>query len=189
MAAIEIAAVLFGLLCVALTIRQHIACWPAGLAMVTLYIFIFYEAKLYSDMLLQVVYIFLQIYGWWAWARGGPRQSPLPVTEAPPRELGFWLTAGVLATAALGSAMRYGTDASFPYVDAFTTISSLIAQWLLARKRLQSWLVWIVVDVVSVGLYFAKDLYLTAGLYFVFLFLAILGYTTWKASLRDAASG
>jgi nicotinamide mononucleotide transporter len=80
---IETAAVLLGLACVWLTVRQHIGCWPTGLAMVTLYIYIFYHAKLYSDMLLQVVYVFLQLYGWHAWLHGGPQRSTLPVSELP----------------------------------------------------------------------------------------------------------
>src|SRR5262249_12409878 len=184
----ELIAVVLGLICVWLTIRQHIACWPTGLAQVCLYIFIFYQAKLYSDMLLQVVFVFLQIYGWYAWLHGGPRQSELKVTRVPPWQIGAWLATCVLGTAALGSAMHHYTDASFPYVDAFATVASLIAQWLLGRKRLESWLIWIVVDVTSIGLYVAKELYLTTGLYVVFLVLAALGLREWKKTVAAPAS-
>lgn len=186
MSSLEIIAVILGLLCVYLTIRQHIGCWPTGLAMVTLYIFIFYDAKLYSDMLLQVIYIFLQLYGWHAWLHGGPRQSRLSVTSVAPHHAVAWLAICLGGSAAWGALMHHNTDASFPYLDAFTTVSSLIAQWLMGRKKLESWLVWIVVDMVSVGLYLAKDLYLTAGLYGVFLIMAIFGYFTWKHDKRVA---
>lgn len=180
---IELVAVVLGLTCVVLTVRQHIACWPTGLAMVTLYIVIFFRAKLYSDMLLQVVYVFLQIYGWYAWLHGGVRQTPLVVSRICPWRAGQWMIVGVGGTALLGFMMSENTDASFPYVDAFTTVTSLIAQWLLGRKILESWLAWIVVDVVSIWLYLAKQLYLTAGLYAVFLLLAALGYVTWRRTL------
>jgi nicotinamide mononucleotide transporter len=185
---LEIAAVLLGLACVGLTVREHIACWPTGLAMVTLYIFIFYRAKLYSDMLLQVVYIFLQIYGWYAWLHGGPASSRLPVSTLPAGHGVRWLAVCVLGTLALGGAMKHYTDAALPYIDAFATTASLVAQWLMGRKVLQSWLVWIVVDVVSIGMYAAKALYPTAGLYVLFLALATLGFFTWKRSLVTAAA-
>jgi nicotinamide mononucleotide transporter len=155
--------------------------------MVTLYIFIFYRAKLYSDMLLQVVYIGLQIYGWHAWLRGGPERTHLPVTTISAPQAAGWLVGCAVTTAAWGALMHYNTDASFPYADAFTTVASLIAQWLLGRKKLQSWLVWIVVDVVSIRLYLAKELYLTAALYCVFLIMATLGYIAWKSSFRAPA--
>lgn len=186
---LEIVAVILGVLCVGLTIRQNIWCWPVGLAMVTLYVFIFYDAKLYSDMLLQIVYIGLQIYGWHAWLRGGPQNHALPVSLVTQKQILLWALTCVVLTAGLGSAMHFNTDASFPFVDAFTTVASLIAQWLMGRKKLHSWFVWIVVDVVSIGLYLAKSLYLTAGLYVVFLMMATLGYFAWRKSYLVAASG
>lgn len=184
----ELVAVALGLACVWLTVRQHIGCWPTGLAMVLLYIVIFYQAKLYSDMLLQVAYVFLQIYGWYAWLRGGPRQSRLAVSRLPRWQIGPWMATCLVCTALLGTLMDRCTDASFPYVDAFAAVASLIAQWLMGRKRLESWLIWIVVDVVSIGLYVAKDLYLTAGLYTIFLVLATLGLLAWKKTLSAPAS-
>ena len=181
--ALELTAVALGLACVWLTVRQNIWCWPTGLAMVTLYIVIFYDAKLYSDMLLQVVYIFLQLYGWHAWLHGGRDRTALAVSFLPTRHVALWLAACFAGTILLGGGMHRHTDASFPYVDAFTTVASLIAQWLMARKVLESWLVWIIVDVVSIGLYLAKELYPTAGLYTVFLFLATIGFFAWRRTI------
>jgi nicotinamide mononucleotide transporter len=185
---IEIIAALFGLACVWLGVRRHIGCWPTGLVMVLLYIVIFYRAKLYSDMLLQVVYVFLQLYGWHAWLRGGPDSGPLVVSRLPRRQIIPWLAAGTLATGVLGGTMRLHTDASFPFIDALATVASLIAQWLMGRKVLESWLVWIFVDIVSVGLYLAKELYPTAALYAVFLAMAAWGWFEWEGAWTKQAT-
>jgi nicotinamide mononucleotide transporter len=182
MAWLEIIAAALGLACVWLTVRRHIACWPTGLAMVLLYIVIFYHAKLYSDMLLQVVYVFLQIYGWHAWLRGGPDNSPLAVHRLPASHMLPWVVVCLSGTLLLGWLMRSYTDASFPHIDAWAAVASLIAQWFMGRKVLESWLVWIAVDVVSIGLYLAKELYPTAALYAVFLILATWGWFEWKAA-------
>lgn len=184
---LEIVAVILGLACVALTVRQHNLCWPTGLGMVLLYIVIFFQAKLYSDMLLQAVYVVLQSYGWYAWLHGGPEKTPLLVSRLPPAHAWAWLVVGALAAGGLGAVMHLFTDASFPYVDALATIASLVAQWLMGRKVLESWLVWIFVDVVSIGLYFAKELYPTAILYVVFLGMATWGWYEWRSVWRKPA--
>ncbi|HTN77167.1 MAG TPA: nicotinamide riboside transporter PnuC [Pirellulaceae bacterium] len=184
MQTIEIVASILGLICVVLTVRRHIACWPVGLAMVMLYIGIFYQARLYSDMLLQVVYVFLQIYGWHAWLHGQPDHSPLAITPLPLKHCLPWLACGITGTLSLGTFMHVATDASFPYLDALVTVASLIAQWLMGRKVLESWLVWIFVDCLAVGLYFSKELYPTAVLYLLFLLLAIWGWLDWRVEWK-----
>ena len=189
MSTLEVLAVILGLACVGLTVRQHIACWPTGLAMVALYIVVFYRARLYADMLLQVVYVVLQLYGWHAWATGGPRRTGLAVSRLPRHAAVAWSIVCAVGTAALGTVMHLRTDASLPYLDAFATNASLIAQWLLGRKVLESWLVWIVVDVFSIGMYLAKDLYLTAALYAVFLALSVQGYRAWSRTRAVPAMG
>ena len=186
MTLIEVIAVLFGVACVVLTIRQHIVCWPTGLVMVVLYIWIFYQARLFSDMALQVVYIFMQVYGWVHWSRGGARDNPLPVARLSSRAKVAWGLVAVLGTVGLGYSMNRWAGAALPYWDAFTAVLSLIAQWFLARKILESWLLWITVDIVSIGIYFVKELYLTAGLYAVFLGLATIGLMTWRKEFTKA---
>lgn len=186
MTAIELIAVLFGIACVVLTIRQHVACWPTGLVMVILYIGIFFNARLYSDMGLQVVYVFLQIYGWIHWAKGGSRGNPLPVVLLSKRARLLWSIVAVAGTLVLGYSMHRWAGAALPYWDALTTVLSLIAQWLLARKALESWLLWITVDIVSIGIYSVKELYLTAGLYMIFFGLAIAGFISWRRNLVRA---
>ncbi len=189
MTTIEIIATVFGLTCVWLTVRQNIWCWPTGLVQVVLYIWIFFQAKLYSDVGLHVVYVVLGLYGWWYWLRGGPRESTAPVTRLSAIALPVWVVVGLAATAGLGWTMDTQTDAALPYWDAATTAFSLIAQYLLARKRLESWLFWIAVDVMAIGVYIAKELYVTSGLYGVFLILAIMGFFTWRRSLQPTPAG
>lgn len=145
-----------------------------------LYIFIFYQAKLYSDSFLQVIYVFFQFYGWWHWLHGGRERTSAPVTRLSPRALVGYLVAGILGSLLWGFGMARFTDAALPYPDAFVVVFSLIAQWLLARKVLESWYFWIAVDVLAIGVYFLKQLYLTSGLYAVFLVLAIFGLLAWK---------
>jgi len=187
MTAIEIVAVVFGLLCVWLTVRQNIWCWPTGLVMVLLYIFIFYQARLYSDMGLQVVYIVLQIYGWYSWLHGGRDRGKLSVSRITRTGVIVWMTVAITGTTGLGYIMSTYTEASLPYWDAATTVLSLFAQYLMAKKILESWLIWITVDVLCRGIYPAKQLYLTTGLYAVFLVLATLGLLAWRKSLSEPA--
>lgn len=184
MTGIEAVAVVFGVACVWLTVRQNIWCWPTGLVQVSLYIFIFYEVKLYSDLILHVIYVFLQLYGWYHWLRGGKQDTPLPVSTLSAHARWVWIAVALAGTAGWGYLMTTFTDASVPYGDAFTTVTSLIAQWLMARKKLESWLFWIAVDVLAIGIYWYKSLLLTSGLYALFLILAILGWLAWQKSLR-----
>lgn len=181
---IEVVATVFGLLCVWLTVKRSIWCWPTGLVQVSLYIFIFYEAKLYSDMILHVFYVFMQFYGWHHWMYGGEDHKTLKVGTLP-GSLPIWWLVVAAGTAAWGFIMARFTDAALPYPDAFTTAASLVAQWLMARKKLESWYFWIVVDIVATGVYWYKELYLTSGLYAVFLLLATMGFFEWRRALRN----
>lgn len=188
MGVIEAIATFFGLVCVWLCVRRNIWTWPTGLVQVVLYVWVFFEAKLYSDVLLHVVYIVLQIYGWVRWRRLGPDGGRLPVTRLGPRGFLPWAALAACGTVALGAAMARFTDAALPVWDAAIAAWSLVAQVLLARKQLESWLVWIGVDVVAVGVYGAKELYLTCGLYAVFLGLATTGWFAWRRELRTASA-
>lgn len=179
---VEWIAVAFGIACVVLTVRQNIWCWPAGLVQVSLYVYIFYEARLYSDVGLHVVYVVLCVYGWWYWLRGGRDDAPPEVKRLKRPHAAAWLGVCALGTVGLGATMDRLTDADLPYWDAATTVGSLIAQYLMARKVLESWLFWIGVDVVAIGVYAVKGLYPTAGLYLVFLVLATIGFVAWRSA-------
>lgn len=185
MTPIEIWATIFGVISVYLTVKENIWCWPTGLVMVTLYIFIFHDAKLYSDMILQIIYVFMQIYGWYYWVYGDKSKDKLPVTVLKPKVFIIWAISIVIGTAIWGYVMATYTDASFPFADGFITVASLVAQWFLSKKYLQSWWLWIVVDVIAIGVYGMKALYLTSGLYILFLGLAISGLIQWRKSHKN----
>jgi nicotinamide mononucleotide transporter len=180
---IEAIAVVAGLLCVALTIRQNIWCWPTGLVQVALYIFIFYQVKLYSDLILHVIYVVLQIYGWHHWLHGGKDRRQIAVSRLTPKANVAWLIVTVCASVTWGYAMATFTDAAAPYGDAFIIGASLVAQWLMTRKHSESWYYWLVVDIIAIVVFLYKSLYLTAALYLVFFVLAIIGLITWRKSL------
>lgn len=185
MTVIEGIAAFCGLLCVWWTVRQNVLCWPAGLIQVLLYIGVFYHARLYSDLILHVIYVIMQIYGWYHWLYGGRERTELPVTMLSRSALIGWMILGAGATIPWGFAMATYTDAAAPYPDAFITAMSLIAQWLMARKRLESWYFWITVDIVAIVVYLYKELFITTGLYSVFLLLAVLGYFQWRRTVEQ----
>lgn len=181
---LELAAALFGLACVWLTIRQNLWCWPTGIICAGLYTIVFFEARLLSDAGLQVIFIVLQIYGWVHWFYGGGQgRNSLPVTDIRRKEAVLWGAVIVIGTAIVGS-VTLQLGAALAYWDSFTTVLSLVAQYLMARKVVQAFLAWMTVDVVAIGIYAVKDLYVTSGLYAVFLCLATAGFVTWRQARR-----
>jgi len=179
----EMLAVITGIISVYLSTRENIWSWPTALVNVALYFVVFLEAKLYADMGLQAVYFALSLYGWYEWLYGGENRTELRVSRTP-RALGIRLAIiGVACAAVLGTLLARFTDAALPYIDSATTSTSLVAQWMMTRKILENWSVWVAVDVVYIAMFIFKRLYLTAGLYAVFLVLAVMGYVQWKRSL------
>jgi len=182
---LEYIAVLSGILCVWLQTREDIRAWPLGILSVSIYVWIFYRARLYSDALLHFIYIVLNAYGWWYWSqRRRDMHSEVPIRRFKPWLWGLVLV-GVLAVSALwGYFMAHNTQASFPYADAYTTVMSLTAQYFLAKKYLENWLLWISVNLVAIPIYVFKQLYPTAGLFGVYLVLCILGLVEWRRQYR-----
>lgn len=180
MSALEIIAVLLSATAVWLTVRQNLLCWPLGLVSVLMYAWVFLDVKLYSDMLLQLVYAVLQLYGWWQWARGGAQHSGRQVSRLPGSQLLLSLAIGAAGSLLLGYLMATHTDAAAPWLDAALTSFSLVAQVWMAQKRLECWPLWIALDVIYVGLFLSKELYLTAVLYTVFTALAVAGWRAWQ---------
>ena len=185
MSLLELFAATLGLVSVWLTVRQNVWAWPIGAVMVALYAVIFYRVRLYADAGLQVVYFVLQFYGWYEWLYGGRGRTELRVTRTPPHVLPWLFALGAAGTATLGFLLNRFTDQHLSYWDSGITTFSLIAQWMLARKRLENWLVWIGVDVVAVGVYAYKELYPTAVLYAVFCAMAAAGYVAWRRAERS----
>jgi nicotinamide mononucleotide transporter len=184
----EIFAVIFGVISVYLTVKENIWCWPTGIIMVILYIFVFYDVKLYSDVILQVIYIFMQAYGWYHWVYGDKNKKALPVTRVKNLPMVLYAIVIFAGAAGWGYLMHTYTDAAFPYIDSLVVTASLVAQWFLAKKYLESWVIWILVDVVAVTIYALKALYLTSGLYVVFLVLAIMGLLEWYKSYKKTGN-
>jgi nicotinamide mononucleotide transporter len=185
---IEAIAAVAGLVCVWLVGRQSIWCWPAGLVQVTLYVFVFYDAKLYSDLLLHLIYIVLQVYGWYAWLHGGRGGGALAVTALTNSRRLLWLAVTFGAAAGWGTLMARATDAALPFADAFTLAASLVAQWLQTRKKIESWIWWIGVDVVGIVMFANRQLYITSALYAAFLVLCVTGFAQWRRERRGPAA-
>ncbi|MFT4940687.1 MAG: nicotinamide mononucleotide transporter [Paraglaciecola sp.] len=181
---LEWIATVSGFICVYLVIKRNIWCFAFGFVQVTIYSWIFFEVKLYSDMLLHVFYIGFQIYGWRMWSKAQNQSGHVQVVAGSRREYISCLLVIILATYLLGTFMNNSTDASFPYFDAFTTCASLVAQWLLSHKKLLNWTLWIVVDIVAIMIYWQKGLFPTSVLYFCFLVMAIIGQWMWLHNLR-----
>jgi nicotinamide mononucleotide transporter len=178
---LELVASVLGVISVWFVVKRNILAFPIGIVMVLLYILIFYQAKFYSDMLLQVVYVVMQAMGWYEWTRGEHGDDDkIRVQRLSGRQWQLTAVIQVAGTLVLGTVMSRLTDAALPWVDAFTTTMSLLAQWWMNKKYLENWSLWIAVDAIYLFQYSAKGMYLTTGLYAVFFVLAIMGYVEWK---------
>jgi nicotinamide mononucleotide transporter len=172
----------FGVVSVYLSTRQNIWSWPTAIVNVALYSVVFYNGRLYGQMGLQAIFLVLSIYGWYQWLHGGAEKSELRVSRASPRLLATLAATNVVAWVVLAALLRR-TDAALPWLDALLTTTSLVAQWMMTRKILQNWILWIAVDIVYVPMFISQRLYATALLYAVFLMLAVLGFVEWRRSI------
>lgn len=187
---LEAASFVTGAVCVWLTVRANVWNFPIGMINVATYGVVFFRARLYGDASLQGIYFVLGALGWAMWLRresagGAPA---LRIARAGHRELALTAGFGAVATLALWQVLQR-TGSAAPFLDALTTAISLCSQWLLNRKRLESWLGWILVDIIYVPLYLSKGLTLTAILYAVFLVMAALGLREWRARHRAQVAG
>ena len=173
-----------GLANILLIVRRSVWNYMFGLLMVTLYFFVFLEARLYSDALLQIFFFVVQVYGWWHWARVEAEAGEVVVDRLSPRLRLLWSAATAAGILAWGSLMRH-TNASFPMWDASVAGLSVAAQILMSRRYVENWMLWILVNLISIGLYAAKQLWPTTGLYIVFLVLSVLGLAQWLRAPRD----
>jgi nicotinamide mononucleotide transporter len=181
---VEVVAALCGLINVILIIRRSFWNYPFGFVMVTLYAWIFYENKLYSDTILQVYFFIIQIFGVMWWLRGRDANGAITVRSLTARQAWAWTLAAIVGAAALGLTMFRLTDAALPFWDAAVTVLSVVAQTLMARRCVESWLVWIIVDALAIGIFTSKTLVPTAALYSIFLGLAIQGWFSWHSKMR-----
>lgn len=181
----ELASAVVSLLAVSLTARRHPLCWPLGLVSVIAYAWVFIDAKLYSDALLQGAFGIMIVYGWLRWMQhlddsGHVRVAALPATRA-------WLHLGLgaLGAVALGAFMHHQTDADLAWLDAALAAFSLVAQWWQAKRHAAAWWLWIIVDVLYIGEYLYKGLHITAVLYLIFVGIAIAGLRSWRKAYES----
>ena len=183
---IELLGAILGIAFIFFSIRQNILTWPTGLATSALYIVVFFQSKFYADMGLQVYYVAISIYGWYYWIKGN---KPENSTTVPVRRTSknLWLkliTIALILYFAILIILLNFTDSDVPFMDSFTTALSIIATWMLAKKYIEQWLIWIFVDIISAGLYIYKELWPTVILFAVYTVMAYLGYIQWKKDLK-----
>lgn len=179
---LETVAAAFGIVSVWLSTREHIASWPTALVNVALYFVVFQRARLYADMGLQAIYFGLSLYGWYEWKYGGTGRTELPVSRTTRAQAMLLVPLGLLGSLGLGLLLSRTTDAALPWLDSALAVTSLIAQWMMTRKLLENWTVWVVADIAYVAMFASKGLYVTTGLYAVFLVLAAKGHFDWRRS-------
>lgn len=178
---LELIAVVLALVMVALNMRVNPLAWPLAIASSLLYFLLFWDSRLYGEAGLQIFFVAVALWGWWQWLRGTMDDgSALRVRALPRREALACLLVLALAWPALALFLDHRTDSDVPWFDAFPTAASLVGQWLLGRKYIENWLVWLVVNVVSVALFAFKGLWLTVLLYAVFVVLSVAGWRAWQ---------
>ncbi|MBP3678689.1 MAG: nicotinamide mononucleotide transporter [Bacteroidaceae bacterium] len=180
--ALEVIGTIVGLVYLWLEYKASIYLWIASIIMPAIYIFVYYDAGLYADFGINIYYLGAAVYGWLVWRFGNKSkaQKELPITRMPMKS---WLKVSmvyIVAQLLIAWILIEYTDSNVPWWDAFTTALSVVGMWMLARKYLEQWWEWIVVDVVCVGLYIYKELFFTAGLYAFYAIIAIFGWLNWK---------
>lgn len=183
---IEILATIAGLIYLLYSVKENKLLWLFGLITSLLYIYVFFEAKIYADMGINVYYVIISIYGWIHWSKTSAAGTAKLAVQSVNLKLAIWLSLiTVLLFTFIAFVLTKFTDSDIALWDAFTTAASITATWMLARKILEHWLIWIVVDTISVGLYIYKGLYPTVILFIVYSSLAVLGYIEWKKTWKS----
>ena len=180
----ELTAVLLAVAYLVLAIRQNIWCWLCAAVSTAMYVYLFAQANLYMESLLNVFYFVMAIYGWYMWRRG-KSENELPVSVWPRQIHLYAISVIVCLAAASGYLLASFTDAAYPYIDSATTFAAIWATFLVARKVLENWWYWLVIDVVSVFIYWSRGLEATAVLFIVYVVLIPIGLVTWTRSYRQ----
>ncbi len=186
---IELLGAILGLLYIFFSIRQSILTWPTGLLTSIIYTYVFFKTGFYADMGLQVYYVVISVYGWYHWVKGAKSKNNIEHNELPVQKSSKKLVAKLAFSTAviyiiiLIILLKF-TDSTIPYMDSLTTAFSIVATWMLAKKYIEQWLVWIFVDLFSAGLYVYKNLWPTVILFVVYTAMAIVGYFEWKKDLK-----
>ena len=180
---IELGGTAFGLIYIWFSIRQSLYTWPAGIISSLLYVGVFFEAKIYAAMVLQIYYVLISGYGWWSWTHGeqsGSGKDELRVSRTKPT---LWIRLfliNMILSIAIYYLLERNTDSPVPFGDAITSSFGIIATWMLARKKLENWIIWIFSDLISVSLFLYRELYPTVLLFAVYTVMAVIGFYEWR---------
>lgn len=180
---VEVLGVVFSLLYLVFSIRQNILLWPMGIVSALLYMLVFFQSKFYADMTLNGYYFIISIYGWILWRKGSRDSKEFPVVKLKGKLAISLLLITSVSFLLIGIILSRFTDSPIPWWDAFTTALSFTATWMLAKKILQHWIIWIIVDLISMGLYLYRGLYPTLVLFGIYTIMAVIGYIQWKKTL------
>jgi nicotinamide mononucleotide transporter len=183
---LEAAGVLFSVLYLVLAIRESLWCWPAALLSSVLTILVMFGVQLYSEAALNVFYAAMAVYGWYQWRYGGRRSGAreLPIGVWPLRAHALAIGGSVALSVGVGWVMSRNTAAAYPYLDAFVTVSSVVTTYMVARKILENWVYWLVIDSLSLYLYWQRELNLYVGLFALYLVLVVIGLVRWHRDWR-----
>lgn len=180
----ETIGVIFGFICVYLTVKENIWCWPFGIINEILFFYTFLESKIYGQMILQVFFLIVTIYGWINWSKK-KNNSILGISYVSKANIYYSTLTVLFLTVLQGYIIHLFTKENYSYLDSFVTSLSFIAQYWLAEKKLESWLVWILVDILSIGMFFYKDLYKVGFFYCALLILATKGFIEWRKTILE----
>lgn len=192
----ELAAVITGIIYVVLAAKENIWCWLFGIISSAIYIFLFIQAQLYAESFLYSYYVIAGLYGWYAWQKRRPIKT-VEDSETTALKISSWslknhaliIVTGILLSLVLFLLLKQYTNAALPLIDAHTTIFSFMATYMVTQKLLYNWIYWIIIDLVSIGLYASRELYLSSGLMIIYTIVAIIGFIKWrKIYLQQASS-
>lgn len=183
---LELVAVIFAIFYLVLAVRENSLCWYAAFISTSIFLVIFWQVKLYMESGLQVYYLAMAIYGWYEWTRGGTKHAGIAITTWSSRTHVVVLFAIMAATLISGQLLQTYSDAGLPYLDSFTTWASVVTTYMVAKKVLENWLYWLVIDSVAIYLYLDRELYYTALLFVAYVFIAIFGFFMWRREYRKS---
>ena len=185
---LELVAVIFAIAYLILAVRENILCWYAAFISTSIFLVIFWQVKLYMESGLQVYYLVMAIYGWYEWTRGGTKHAGIAITTWSTKTHVFVLITVIAATIISGQLLHTYSDARLPYLDSFTTWAGVVTTYMVAKKVLENWLYWLVIDSVAIYLYLDRELYFTALLFLAYIVIVIFGFYMWLQEYRKTAN-
>lgn len=182
----EALAVALSIAYLVLALRENSWCWACALGSTAIYTVILWKVSLVMESALNVYYLLMAVYGWWQWRRGGEQHQGVSIRSWPLRHHLKALAAVLMLSLASGYMLALHTDAALPYLDSFTTWGSVLTTWMVAKKILENWLYWLLIDSLCVFMYFERGLYFSTGLFAVYLVIVMIGYWRWRGLYRSA---